>query len=91
MGGLLKDGSCVRHMFYTIFVLLTVGKIHVEHLRSSSFTFLKVNSQLPGKFTERLYSYFTSNFSNRYFSELQFLTPDRKINRIYQQLKPGDI
>ena len=75
-------------MFCTMFVLSSVAIIHVKHLWSCSFlveTFLKENYYLPGEFTERLYSYFTSYFSNRYFSELQFLTADGKINRIYQQ------
>ena len=80
-------------MFCTIFIPLSVAKIHEKHLLSISFlveVFFEENSHSSVKFTERLYSYFTSNFLNRYFSELQFLTPDGKIKRIYQQkLKPG--
>ena len=88
MGGIFKNGCSVSHVFCIMFVLSSVAIIRVKHLCSCSFlveTFLKENSYLPGEFTERLYSYFTSNFSNRYFSELQFLTADGKINRIYQQ------
>ena len=37
------------------------------------------------------YSYFTLNFSNRYFSEFLFLVGDRKISKMYQRkLKSGD-
>ena len=87
-GRYIQSWLLCKTYFCSIFVPLSVAKIPEKHLRSSSFlveAFLKENSHSPGKFTKRLYSRFTCNFYNRYFSELQFLTTDGKINRIYQQ------
>ena len=74
-GNFAQNGSSVRHMFCTIFVPLSAAKAHEKHVRSSSFLvlflFFKENSHshsivnlLNGYF---YYSYFTPNFSNRYF------------------------
>ena len=63
-----------------------MAKVLEKYVGSSLYlvvTFLKENSHLYGKFSERLFLL--------YFLEFLFLVGDRKMNKIYQRkLKSGD-
>ena len=93
---ILCNGCPIRNMFCTIFVSLSVAKILKKHVRSSSYliqVFLKEDFHSHGKLLNAYfyYSFLTSNFWNRYFSEFLFVASERKENNIYQRkLKPGD-
>ena len=80
-GNFAQNSCSVRHMFCTIFVLLSVAKVLKKHAQSSSYlvlVFLYCNYSAP-------------HYSNWKFLELLFLVGDRKIDKIYQRkLKSGN-
>ena len=81
----LSDISSVQYLF-----LYLLPKFLKKHIRSSSYlvlVFFKENSHSHEKFTKRLFQIFQTDI----FQNPQFLSEDRKINKIYQQKLKSDI
>ena len=73
-------------------VILLKNSCSVGHTWCTTLVSLSVAKDLENLLNGYFYyNYFTSNLSNRYFSEVLFLVSDRIINKVYQRkLKSGN-